>query len=86
MKKIIFIVLTGAICTALCVILLNQHVNRNAFKMIKNGNVKLVSQIKLDSKHKIVTVPMPNKDSKKYIVNKMPTKFGQVVIKNLTIK
>lgn len=84
-RKYLF-VLAGIICTGLCCISLNLFINENGQKFGNLENGKLVKQIKLDSKHKIVTVPMPNNDSRKFIINKMPSKFGQVVIQNLTAK
>jgi len=86
MKRKYLFILAGIICISLCCISLNLFINKNGQKIGNLENGKLVKQIKLDSKHKIVTVPMPNNDSGKFIVNKMPTKFGQVVIQNLTAK
>jgi len=83
MKGKYLIVLVGMICISLCIISLNLFMDE---KHQNFGNEKIVIQTKMDSKHKIVTVPMPNKDSQKFIINKMPSKFGQVVIQNLTAK
>lgn len=83
MKRNYLLVLVGTICISLCVISLILFNNENDQNL---RNEILVKQIKLDSKHKIVTVPMPNKDSRKFIIDKMPSKFGQVVIQNLTAK
>ncbi|MEH6939717.1 hypothetical protein V7056_17980 [Bacillus sp. JJ664] len=86
MKRKYLFVLAGIICISLCCISLNPFINEDGQKLGNLENGKLVNQIKLASKHKIVTVPMPNNDSSKFIVNKMPTKFGQVVIQNLTVR
>lgn len=83
MKGKYLFVLAGTAFMCLCIISLNLFMN---VKHQNFGNEKIVKQIKMDSKHKIVTVPMPNKDSQKFIINKMPSKFGQVVIQNLTAK
>ena len=84
-RKYVF-VLVGMICISLCCISLNLFIIENRQKLGNFENGKFVKHIKLDSKHKIVTVPMPNNDSRKFMINKMPTKFGQVVIQNLTAK
>lgn len=81
MKSNYFFVLAGTICISLCVISLNLFYDDHDQNF---RNEKLVKQFKLDSKYKIVTVPMPNKDSQKFIINQMPSKIGQVVLRNLS--
>jgi DNA-directed RNA polymerase subunit H (RpoH/RPB5) len=83
LKKVSCFILTGILCFGLSSFALNQHVISHKTITKKDKVIVKSEQIKINKKYKIDILPLPKTDCKKYSPNKLPTKFGKVVVKNI---